>query len=74
LELIPAKTIQLILGVPPYFQRSGKHAAQGIGDYPFLLIKRTPNNERHFSTYSGLSRTTRHGGCLLLVAITLQRL
>jgi hypothetical protein len=39
LELIPARTIQLILGVPPYEQRSGKNAAQGIGDYPFLLIK-----------------------------------
>jgi hypothetical protein len=39
LELIPAKTIQLIFGVPPYEQRSGKHAAQGFGDYPFLLIK-----------------------------------
>jgi hypothetical protein len=39
LELIPAKTIQLILGVPPYEQRTGKKAAQGIGDYPFLLIK-----------------------------------
>ena len=39
LELIPAKTIQLIFGVPPYEQRSGKNAAQGIGDYPFLLIK-----------------------------------
>jgi hypothetical protein len=33
LELIPAKTIQLILGVPPYEQRTGKNAAQGIGDY-----------------------------------------
>ena len=39
LELIPAKTIQLIFGLPPYLQRSGKNAAQGFGDYPFLLIK-----------------------------------
>ena len=39
LELIPAKTIQLIFGLPPYEQRTGKNAAEGIGDYPFLLIK-----------------------------------
>jgi hypothetical protein len=39
LELIPAKTIQLIFGLAPYEQRTGKNAAQGIGDYPFLLIK-----------------------------------
>jgi hypothetical protein len=26
-------------GFPPYEERSGKSAAQGIGDYPFLLIK-----------------------------------
>jgi hypothetical protein len=39
LELIPAKTIQLVFGLPPYEQRSGKNAAHGIGDYPFLLIK-----------------------------------
>jgi hypothetical protein len=39
LELIPAKPIQLIFGLAPYEQRTGKNAAQGIGDYPFLLIK-----------------------------------
>jgi hypothetical protein len=39
LELIPAKTVELIFGLPPYEQRTGRNAAQGLGDQPFLLIK-----------------------------------
>jgi hypothetical protein len=39
LELIPVKTIELVFGLPPYEQRSGKNPAQGFGDWPFLLIK-----------------------------------
>ena len=49
LELIPAKTIELIFGLPPYEQRSGKNPAQGFGDWPFLLIKNRflSANEEH---------------------------
>src|SRR5579859_7694770 len=40
LELIPTETNEIILGVPPYEQRSNtKAAAQGLGDDPVLLIK-----------------------------------
>jgi hypothetical protein len=40
LELIPTETNEVILGVPPYEQRSNtKAAAQGLGDDPVLLIK-----------------------------------
>jgi hypothetical protein len=39
LELIPAKTIETIFGLPPYEERSGKNPAVGFGDWPFLLIK-----------------------------------
>jgi hypothetical protein len=38
-ELIPAKAIEMIFGLPPYEERSGKNPAQGFGDWPFLLIK-----------------------------------
>ena len=39
LELIPAKSIEVIFGLPPYEERSGKNPASGFGDWPFLLIK-----------------------------------
>jgi hypothetical protein len=39
LELIPAKPIEVIFGLPPYIERSGKNPAQGFGDWPFLLVK-----------------------------------
>ena len=39
LELIPAKPIEVIFGLPPYEERSGKNPAQGFGDWPFLLVK-----------------------------------
>jgi hypothetical protein len=49
LELIPAKTIELVFGLPPYEQRSGKNPTQGFGDWPFLLIKNRflSANEEH---------------------------
>jgi hypothetical protein len=37
--LIPAKPIDLIIGLPPYEERSGKSPAAGWGDWPFLLFK-----------------------------------
>jgi hypothetical protein len=39
LELIPAKSIEVIFGLPPYEERFGKNPAVGLGDWPFLLIK-----------------------------------
>jgi hypothetical protein len=39
LELIPAKSIEVIFGLPPYEERSGRNPASGFGDWPFLLIK-----------------------------------
>jgi hypothetical protein len=39
LELIPAKPIETIIGIPPYLERSGKNPAEGFGDWPFLLVK-----------------------------------
>ena len=38
-ELIPAKPIEVIIGLPPYEERSGKNPAVGLGDWPFLLLK-----------------------------------
>jgi hypothetical protein len=38
-ELIPAKPIEVIIGLPPYEERSGKSPAAGWGDWPFLLFK-----------------------------------
>jgi hypothetical protein len=38
-ELIPAKPIEVIIGLPPYEERSGKNPAVGWGDWPFLLVK-----------------------------------
>jgi hypothetical protein len=39
LEMIPAKPIETIIGIPPYLERSGKNPAEGFGDWPFLLVK-----------------------------------
>ena len=38
-ELIPAKPIEVIIGLPPYEELSGKNRAVGWGDWPFLLVK-----------------------------------
>jgi hypothetical protein len=38
-ELIPAKPIEVIIGLPPYEERSGRNPAVGFGDWPFLLLK-----------------------------------
>jgi hypothetical protein len=38
LELIPARDIEVILGMPPYEERS-RPAESGFADWPFLLIK-----------------------------------
>lgn len=38
-ELIPAKQIEVIIGLPPYEERSGRNPAVGLGDWPFLLLK-----------------------------------
>jgi len=37
LELIPARRIELILGVPPYLTHNPPSARDGVGDTPFLL-------------------------------------
>jgi len=39
LELIPAKPIEVIIGLPPYEERSGKNPTVGWSDWPFLLVK-----------------------------------
>jgi hypothetical protein len=41
LELIPAEPIEVIVGVPPYIEKSvpGKSTVSGFNDWPFLLIK-----------------------------------
>jgi hypothetical protein len=40
LELIPAERIQLIFGLPPYDELRGPNEnANGLGDWPFLLMK-----------------------------------
>ncbi len=40
LELIPSENTEVILGVPPYQERTGgRSPAQGVGDYPFFLLK-----------------------------------
>ena len=38
-ELIPAKPIEVIIGLPSYEERSGRNPAVGFGDWPFLLLK-----------------------------------
>jgi hypothetical protein len=38
-EFIPAKPIEVIIGLPPYEERSGRNPAVGFGDWPFLLLK-----------------------------------
>jgi hypothetical protein len=37
LELIPTEETEIILGVPPYMERSGRKAHDGLGDMPFLV-------------------------------------
>jgi len=37
LELIPTEETEIILGVPPYMDRSGKIDHGGLGDMPFLI-------------------------------------
>src|SRR5581483_267094 len=37
LELIPTEQTEIILGVPPYMERNGKIAHDGLGDMPFLV-------------------------------------
>ena len=39
LELIPTKTSEIILNVPPYIERSNRKPGSGFGDDPVLLIK-----------------------------------
>ena len=38
-EFIPTKPIEVIIGLPPYEERSGRNPAVGLGDWPFLLLK-----------------------------------
>ena len=38
-EFIPTKPIEVIIGLPPYEERSGRNPAVGFGDWPFLLLK-----------------------------------
>jgi hypothetical protein len=49
IELIPADRVEVILGVPPYEQRWGPQHKEGIGDWPFALIKYrfASANEQH---------------------------
>jgi hypothetical protein len=37
LELIPTEDSEIIVGLPPYMQRTGRDAHEGIGDMSFLL-------------------------------------
>jgi hypothetical protein len=41
LELIPAEPIEVIVGAPPYIEKSipGKTPVNGFNDWPFLLVK-----------------------------------
>lgn len=48
LELIPAKRIEIIIGVPPYFVRDNPKSPNGWGDESFLLKYRIASgNEEH---------------------------
>ncbi|HLY97810.1 MAG TPA: hypothetical protein VKT33_01970 [Candidatus Angelobacter sp.] len=48
LELIPAKPIEIILGVTPYIQHNSPTVKDGAGDTPFLLKYRLfAGNEEH---------------------------
>jgi len=41
LELIPAESVEIIFGLPPYIEKSapGKPSVDGFNDLPFLLVK-----------------------------------
>ncbi len=41
LELIPAESVEVIFGLPPYIEKSvpGKPSVDGFNDLPFLLVK-----------------------------------
>lgn len=53
LELIPARRVEIILGVPPYIVHHNSSARDGIGDTSFLL------------KYRVLSRNESHGNYIL---------
>ena len=53
LELIPARRVEIILGVPPYIVHHNSSARDGIGDTAFLL------------KYRVLSRNESHGNYIL---------
>jgi hypothetical protein len=39
LELIPSDRVEMILGVPAYLERTGKHPESGWADWPLMLTK-----------------------------------
>jgi hypothetical protein len=48
LELIPARRVEIIIGVPPYFVRNNPNSPDGWGDESFLMKLRIASaNEQH---------------------------
>ena len=67
LELIPARHVEVILGVPPYIVHHNSSARDGIGDTPFLLKYRIlSGNESHgnyiLTAFLGVTAATATNG------------
>ncbi|HEV2313840.1 MAG TPA: hypothetical protein VGR94_00925 [Candidatus Acidoferrales bacterium] len=67
LELIPARRVEIILGVPPYIVHHNSSARDGIGDTAFLLKYRLlSGNESHgnyiLSAFLGITAATATNG------------
>lgn len=67
LELIPARRMEIILGVPPYIVHHNSSARDGIGDTAFLLKYRLlSGNESHgnyiLSAFLGITAATATNG------------
>ncbi|HEV2222692.1 MAG TPA: hypothetical protein VGR84_06785 [Candidatus Acidoferrales bacterium] len=67
LELIPARRVEIILGVPPYIVHHNSSARDGIGDTSFLLKYRVlSGNESHgnyiLSAFLGITAATATNG------------
>ena len=67
LELVPARSVEIILGVPPYIVHHNSSARDGIADTPFLLkyriLSRNENRGNYILTaFLGVTAATARNG------------